>query len=66
MLLKKTVVAERELLLFLFNIVDNGMNNITTTTDEPEMVGITHIKKQHCLSTCTQMLEDTPRLILCY
>jgi len=45
MLLKKIAVVEWELLFFLFNIIHNGMNNIKTTTDEPEMVGNTHIKK---------------------
>ena len=51
-------MAERELLLFLLNIMLNGMNTIKTTTDEPEMAGITHIKnktvRQHapkCLKT---------------
>jgi len=58
MLLKKIVVAEQELLLFLFNLIHKGMNNIKTTTNEPDMVGITHIKHntvcQHapkCLKT---------------
>jgi hypothetical protein len=45
MLLKKIVVVERELLLFLFNIIHNGMSIIKTTTDEPETAGFTHIKK---------------------
>ena len=28
MLLKKIIMVEREMLLFLFNIIHNGMNNI--------------------------------------